>query len=763
MSTTYLALAALMVGAPLETLGEDLFEKSIRPLLAEKCQGCHGEKKASGGLRLLNRESLLRGGDSGPALVPGKPGESLLLKAVEYRGDLRMPPRGKLTEAEVEKLRRWIALGAPWPGKPRGIAGSGDGRFSEEQKRWWAFQPILAKPPPLTPGAESGVDAFILAKLRQRGETPAGAAGRRQLIRRVTFGLTGLPPTPEEVEAFVNDPAPDAYEKVVDRLLASPSHGERMGRLWLDVARYADFHDPDPKARTASCEPLHAWRYRDWVVRSLNQDLPFDDFIRHQVAGDLLKCPQGGEVYPDGLVATGFLSNGAWDRGDADKEKMVSDMVDDQIDTIGKAFLGMTLGCARCHDHKYDPVTQKDYYALAGVFYSTRILEDLGTKGGEYTLKRAPLVSRAYLARREAVLRSQEAVQDRIARARNTPLRFTSSSEEVQRLERMRRALLPLLPPEPPVTEVAVEGGTPRGLFPRIGDVPLHVRGSYTRLGPVIPRRIPEVFGGLDRPAITRGSGRREVADWLADRSNPLTARVIVNRVWQWHFGLGLVRTANNFGLTSEPPSHPELLDWLTARFLEDGWSLKALHRRIVLSAAYRREAGATREDPENRWLGHFTSRRLEAEAIRDALFRAAGVRDSTLGGPASADPQVPRRSLYVQTCRWDRGGFAQLFDAANPDASVESRGVSITSPQALYLLNNRLVLDLAGQLAARLEREASTDEERIQRAFHLLYSRPPTSKEAGLVRELLAKGGRSAWREAAHVLLLSNEMIFLD
>ncbi len=752
MTGSALLLVFSLAGpAPAFEAGE-FFEKEIRPLLVEKCQGCHGEKKASGGLRLVGREALLKGGDTGPAVSPGKPDASLLIRAAEYRGETRMPPRGKLADTDIARLRRWVALGAPWPGSGKAPAPAGDFRISDAHRRWWAFQPL--KP------ADGTIDVFIRAEQRKRGITPAGPADRRTLVRRVTFGLTGLPPTPEEAQAFINDRSPDAYERLVERLLASPAHGERFARHWLDVARYADYHDGDPKARTASCEPLMAWRYRDWVVRSFNADLPFDSFIKHQIAGDVMESPDGAEVYADGLIATTFLTNGSWDRGDADKEKMVSDMVDDNIDTVGKAFLGLTLGCARCHDHKFDPISQKDYYALAGIFYSTRILADIGAKGGEYTLNRIPLVPKAYLDRRASVKRQMDEVMARLAAV----VKPGRTDEAARRpLARQHEALRALLPPEPPLAEAAQEGGTAKGLFPKIGDVPLHIRGSYTRLGPVIPRRIPELFGGLDRPRIKDGSGRRELADWVASRDNPLTARVIVNRMWQWHFGTGLVRTPNNFGVMSEPPSHPALLDWLTARFIEDGWSLKSLHRRIVLSEAYRRGGAEAPADPENRWLARFAPRRLEAEAIRDAMLSVAGRLQMTPGGPASADVRMPRRSLYVQTARWDRGNFATLFDAANPDASDERRNVSTVAPQALFLLNNAFTLSLADALAERLTRGTADETARIQRAYRLLYARRATDAEVGVARDLLAVAGKDGWRDLAHVLLLANEFVYLD
>ncbi len=511
-------------------------------------------------------------------------------------------------------------------------------------------------------------------------------------------------------------------------------------------------------------------------MRAFNADLPFDRFIEHNIAGDLLPDPAGGDFYADGLVASTFLTNGSWDRGDADKEKMVSDMVDDQIDTVGKAFLGLTLGCARCHDHKFDPVLQADYYGLAGIFYSTRILKELGVKGGEYTLQRIPLlpkaVARPYVAKRDEQQRRIDAVNEKIIaldkKMPRTPAEDRERSRLIEQRNRMQKEQLP----EPPVAEAAQDGGTPGGLFPRIGDVPIHIRGSYTRLGAVVPRHMPSFFAGDRQPRIARGSGRAELARWIASRDNPLTARVIVNRVWQWHFGAGLVKTPNNFGMLSEPPSHPALLDWLTTKFVEEGWSLKKLHRRIVLSATYRQASAVPREpiaqDPENRWLGRFMPRRLEAEEIRDTMLAAAGRLDRTAGGPATHDMHLPRRSLYVQTARFDRGSYAMLFDTANPDASVEKRDVTTVSPQALFLLNHDFVRTQAHHLAERTRREFPTDPDaRIRRLFQLLFTRPATAEEVAVARQLLARLGEreaeAAWRDLAHVLLCSNELVYVD
>lgn len=749
----------------------ELFEKQVRPLLLEHCAKCHGPEKQEGGLNLSTREALLKGGDSGPAIVPRQPEQSLLVKAIDYRDETKMPPGGKLPAEKIAVLRRWIEAGAAWPQDSplvRGVPTARGFRITEKQKNWWAFQPIRDAAPPVVRQSDwirNDLDRFILAKLESAKRSPAPEADRIAWLRRATFDLTGLPPLPEEVDVFVADASEQAFAVVVERLLGSPAYGERWARHWLDVVRYADFHDANPAARTASCEITEAWRYRDWVVNALNRDLPFDQFIVHQIAGDRLPSPTGDEIYPDGLIATTFLSNGVWDRGDADKEKIVSDMVDDNLGVIGKAFLGLTLDCARCHDHKFDPISTEDYYGLAGMFYSSHILKELGTKGGEYTVNRVPLIGPTALARRA---QKEKQLADLMARLTPPP----PDSPERRELLAQRDAIQKELAQPVPLAMAVTDGGTAGGLFPGIQDVPIHIRGSYARLGPVVPRRLPRFFAGETQSPITQGSGRLELAGWVASPKNPLTARVIVNRFWQWHFGEGLVRTPSNFGLLSEPPSHPELLDWLASRFMADGWSLKRLQRRIMLSATYRQSSRIAREtidqDPENRLVGRFTARRLEAEAIRDAILSASGQLDSTAGGPAGDDFTIRRRSLYVQTARWQRDSYANLFDAANPDSSTEKRGTSTVAPQALLLLNHPWLFQQARHLAERLVREETRDDNaRILHAYRLLYGRAPTEAEQAVARRIIAEGDpkvpHGGWVDLAHVLLCSNEFAYLD
>jgi hypothetical protein len=657
-----------------------------------------------------------------------------------------------------------LAQGLAWPSAASSSepADGNDSPRGSQPQTWWAFEPIRANSAPPVKNAiwpRSEIDRFILAELERRGMAPGSPADRRTLIRRATFDLTGLPPTPEDVESFDSDQSPDAFAKVVDRLLSSPAYGERWARHRLDVVRYTDYFYPEPKAhpRSALFELFEAWRYRDWVVTALNGDLGYDDFVVHQLAGDLLPCPEAKTnsvsqivgatgtrpgpsshaptkpIYAAGLIATGFLALSVFDNGDADKLKIITDIVDDQIDVVGKAFLGITLACARCHDHKFDPISQRDYYGLAGIFHSTRILSEAGAVGDHTVALRIPLAASSQKERRDPQSKDH--------------------------------------PPGPPQALAAQEGGTPGGMFPGIQDVPLHIRGSYTRLGAVVPRHVPE-FLGEKNPPIRRGSGRLELACWIAHPQNPLTARVLVNRVWQHHFGEGLVRTPSNFGKLGEPPSHPQLLDWLADRFISDGWSLKQLHRRIMLSAVYQVSGTATaetlRRDPENRWLARMSPRRLEAEAIRDSMLYAAGQLGWMPGGAATPDLNQPRRSLYVQTARQDRGNYATLFDSANPEQSVEKRTVSTVAPQALFLLHSSFVQTQARNLADRLRAEVPVNETaRIDRAYRLLFGRPPKAEEFKIGRTFLAgagaRGDASAWADYAHVLLCSNEFTYID
>ncbi len=1123
------------------TAADEFFEKEVRPLLVEKCARCHGDVRPKGGLKLTSRAELLRGGDRGPAAVPGKPDESLLLKAVRYHEEPRMPPQGKLADRQIEILDRWVKQGAPWPGsKDPKVPRDGPFSVTEEHRRFWSFQPIKAGPPPAARDArrlQSALDGFIRAKLEASGLAPAAPADKRTLLRRATFDLIGLPPTPVEIDAFLADDSPQAFARVVDRLLASPRYGERWGRHWLDVVRYADARDliqlpPESDFR-------EAWRYRDWVVEAFNRDLPYTDFIRSQVAGDLMPPSRPGGINKEALTATGLLAIADFVPGDVDKNQMIADYVNDQVDVVSRSFLGLSMACARCHDHKFDPISTDDYYALAGIFFSTRIIP--GPVPGNTPLVRVPLLSpteiaqiqtqtaadarrrteleqlmphaldreyRAYLTNiltgqtarylvaaseyrkqnaagekpiagdlaklhgiHEALLTEWVAFLDRIEKQPppNCPAilrdvaagklsgaaiqkaadalqesfsalskrdggdvtraaflhfraddpRLVSDKEDRITLWPNRSGLsedaVPPTPRDAPIKTTAMIGGhtkavlrfdgqsllTVRGSVPPVGsvflvfqtattgrpgerllgwedsdvgkhglglmtdpggrlsailrqdgksgdlvdtnkptdfetvsitwgpggttmrrngvasapqkgiealssdpgivalkiggpgsggglrfhgdvaeirvynrqldeaerkqveaelhetwfqpddpkkpsrdplaelyddlrsargpfwttpderakrlppevrtrleamkveletlrskrpveipkvvaaqdggpkgtrhegfkDAQVFVRGDSKRLGKTVPRGFPKVLTGDHEERITEGSGRLQLADWLTRPENPLTARVMVNRIWQHHFGEGLVRTPNDFGERGERPTHPELLDFLAARFVESGWSVKAMHRLIMLSSVYQQSSHASAvslaRDPDNRLFGRMNRQRLDAEAIRDSLLAVSGRLDTATGGPPFTDLAVPRRTLYLMSARTgaNTSDFGRLFDRADPSLIVAQRGQSDVAPQALFFLNDPFVSGAAKSLAARVVREAPANPEaRIRYLYELALGRPPSKSEIDLGTQLLTPaGGPDPWERYCRLILSTNEFLYIE
>ncbi|MCA9436559.1 MAG: PSD1 domain-containing protein, partial [Candidatus Omnitrophica bacterium] len=1045
----------------------EFFETHIRPVLAESCYACHGPEKQKAGLRLDNAESFLIGGESGPVFFPDDPEGSRLIKAIEYLDpSLQMPPSGKLPDAAIEDFKGWIRRGAPYPrtaSTPTSSGSQSKGIDLAQAREWWSFQPVSNPTPPTVDGvgwASTPVDAFVLDGMRENNLSPAAPADKRTLIRRVTFDLTGLPPKPEEVEAFLSDASSNAFEKVVDRLLTSPAYGERWGRHWLDVVRYTDSFD---SRATQQQDVVESYRYRDWVVNAFNEDMPYDRFLSYQIAGDLLPARDGGGegFNREGIIATGMLAIGNWPGGDADKEKMVTDIVDDQIDVISRGMLGLTVACARCHDHKFDPITTEDYYGLAGIFFSSHILPGPGRKTEGSPVLRIPLLPSEELAKRNAeearigeiqnelesikgsqrkasalknlsrtadylmaihrsrsgqpgattspatdlsdealdgwlrylgfqkehllskqvtdihgkpgihawvgdqdaasltvntnteevsyltivqpgrsvavhpspqnsvsvswkcptegtytldgkvrdldsscgdgvswelTLESQgesrilcqgnfinggeelfsnaggadslkslklgvgdrvsvsigpktshacdttlvdlsiaaedpngpvwdlnedliedvlvanphpdrfgrngiwsfqestenggsaqggeglrkrwqeeigkvslegqgalslddaveqaaqkigealeaHAALDATAQAAiaddpiavayrdlvsdKSPFPFQFDPQDLSDVDRVRwdglnNELAELQShPRPPLEygNGIQEGGVPDTEYVGFQDVRVHIRGRYDRLGDPVARRFPVVLAGQDQPTIEEGSGRAELARWVSSASNPLTARVLVNRVWQHHFGEGIVRTPANFGKLGEKPTHPDLLDWLARDFIDSGWSIKALHRRILLSSTYQQSSQpselAIETDPDNRWLSHQNRRRLEAEAIRDAMLQVSGRLDTSLGGPPYSEISTPRKTLYFKTVRSDRTSFNMLFDAADPTAIVTRRIDTTVAPQALFLLNNPFVLETAEAMAKDLLADSSIScRERIR------------------------------------------------
>ncbi len=894
----------------------EFFEKRVRPVLAEHCLSCHGAKKQMSGLRLDSREALLRGGDNGPVVEPGRPDRSPLVRAVRHEGDRKMPPKRKLDPAQADALAAWVKMGAPWP-----ATGAVTGGDADAWKRHWAFRPVATPPPPAVRRADwprTRVDRFILSRLEVKGLTPSPAADRRTLVRRATFDLLGLPPTPEEVAAFEADRSPDAWEKVVDRLLASPHYGERWGRHWLDVARYADTKG---YVFFEEAEYPWAWTYRDYVIRAFNEDLPYDRFVLEQLAADRLDL--GGDKRP--LTAMGFLVLGGRFMSN------VHDILDDRIDVVTRGLLGLTVSCARCHDHKFDPVPTRDYYSLYGVFASAveptvpplffdppRTAEyekfEKELKGREQKLaqfvrakhdevvaaakKRAAEYLQAVLAMRDQpdteefmliadgsdlnptmltrwrayVRRTQRAnspvfaawhvfaalpEKDFAARAKVAVKQLASGPVNARVLqaftekppanmadvarrygeqlnaveekwqaavkcasdaktaapsalpdaaeEELRQvfhgpgaapnvsmslfgdlALLPDRPSQGKLQELrkAVEqwratgpGAPPRAMV--LTDLPtpveprVFVRGSPNNLGEAVPRRFLEVLAGKDRRSFTEGSGRLELARAIASKDNPLTARVMVNRVWAWHFGEGLVRTPSDFGLRSEPPTHPELLDHLATAFMAGGWSLKKLHRLILLSAVYQQQSidrpECRRIDPENALLWRMNRRRLDFEATRDALLAVSGRLDRRVGGPSVKDllsASANRRTLYGHLDRLNVPGLYRTFDFPSPDATSPQRAETTVPQQALFLMNSLFAQDCARQLIARSDVGRIKDAGgRVGHLHRLLFGRAPGPDECRLAEAFLRWGNTSpaSWESYAQALLLTNEFLFVD
>lgn len=937
------------------------FESRVRPVLVEHCYDCHSGVNSKGGLLLDTRQGWEKGGDSGPAIVPGKPDESLLINAVRYHDeDIAMPPKkkgGKLPEADIAALTEWVRLGAPDPRMAEAkIAGMGE----SEARTWWAFQPLPEA------DASRSIDDFINDQLSLSGLNPSPPADPRTFIRRITYGLTGLPPGADEVEAFATEflrgPQP-AIDNLIERLLSSPQYGVHWGRRWLDVVRYAD------TAGENTDRPLmHAWRYRNWVFDAFNRDLPYDDFVRMQLAGDLLHDKADAKQRGEGIIATGYLAIAR--RFGHDIEKDMHLTYEDVIDTVGKNFLGLTTGCARCHDHKYDPITAEDYYALYGIFSSTRfafpgcepkgqprdmvplipqaeadalmkpwleknakfeaakkeqltaaksageaiaklggtsskvlaeskIAEGAGvpfehrihvrkgevvqlvvspneSHGADTTLiewritetdgaKRSWSVAEmvpdlmkgnphpspdgaawcflettsapAFLTDMSHSINGNSALQKwsigdlpsvlvnsadqqvmawttlaaesffvhpgpkrpvavawispmdggitlsgRVADAHPTggdgvafELKHIAAPDYGPALAQLGASLKPAAEPEPmPLIPVAyaVVDAEPK-------NERLHLRGDPEKLGEEVPRRWLSILGGEKVPA-EAGSGRRELGDWIA--KSPLAARVMVNRIWEWHFGRGLVRSSNDFGARGEKPTHPELLDWLAAQFVESGFSVKAMHRLILSSAAYQRASAAPlAADPDNRLLAHFTRRRLTAEEMRDSLLAASGQLDLTPAeshpfpaeatwkftqhNPFSAVYETNRRSAYLMVQRQRRHPFLSLFDGADPNATTAARQTTTVPTQALCFINDPFFHAQADALAAKFMM-LPDDEWRITEAWNVLFQRMPTGSERERTKVFLESypgENGDKWAAQVRVLMASNEFLHID
>jgi hypothetical protein len=708
-------------GAALSPEDVEFFETKIRPVLVEKCYECHSQsaKELKGGLLLDSREAMRKGGDTGAAVTPGEVEKSLLLSALRYE-DFEMPPSGKLPDETIKDFETWVRRGAPDPRDPAPSPAAVKSSLDlAEARQFWAFQPPQRHPAPVVQNAawvQRPIDAFILARLAASRLQPSPLADRRMLARRLSFDLIGLPPSPEEVEAFVRDDSPKAYENLVERLLASPHFGERWARLWLDVSRYAE----DQAHIVGDDKSLfypNAYRYRDWVIAALNDDVPYNRFIKLQLAADLMDEPEQ-------LPALGFIGLGPkYYRRNA-KEVMAEEW-EDRVDVVTRGLLGLTVACARCHDHKFDPIPTEDYYALAGVFSSTEMY--------------------------------------------NQPLDETKETEKKGQAKNPEHAL-----------HIVRDG--------EVRDLPVFLRGNVENEGPTAPRRFLQILSPETPKSFSHGSGRLELAEAIVDPQNPLTARVLVNRVWGQMFGRPLVATASNFGKLGEPPTHPELLDDLAVRFMENGWSLKWLLREMAMSATYQQSSIAELEegdslaasnpqseisnpqslDPANTLLGRMNRKRLDVERWRDAILWVAGRLDPAIGGPSMEphDPEETRRTLYARISRLDLNDMLSLFDFPDPNAHSDRRNATTTPLQKLFVLDSPWMVRQADALAERIHREGGTTEgARIDYGYRLLYNRPARQDEVQLAVEYLGpeEGRQERWREYAQVLLAASEMMFVD
>lgn len=777
---------------------EAFFETNIRPLLSEHCYKCHSAQatKVKGGLLLDSQAGWQNGGDSGDVIEPGNAKGSALMSAVDYADpDTKMPPKYKLNDKEIKALHEWIEMGAPDPRTEQNEASAKAAAVEpfdiESRKSFWAFQPVtVQKPGPLknTDWPQSPIDQFILAGLEANHLSPAADADRRTILRRVRYDLTGLPPSPEEIAAFEKDPTSDrdALAKVVDRLLASPQFGERWGRHWLDVARYGE-----SMGRTRNFPFPYAWRYRDYVIDSFNADKPYDQFIQEQIAGDLMGGRDDAQKN-ERIIATTFLALGSMDLNENNTEQYRMDQVDEQIDTSGRAILALTTGCARCHNHKFDPISQKDYYALAGIFRSTETLSGYANKqGGNKDYSKPNLLATLHGAEPETNSSSERDPQKRrqdiqmaIKLSRKGSKGKANASPEVKALlELPRKELLAKL-------EKFKKGGKKKGgggadnsgtspLAMAVRDISapknsrVHLRGDIDSLGDEVPRGFLNVIAIPNTSEIPKdSSGRLEYARWLSSEENPLTARVMVNRMWQHLFGKGIVRTVDNFGKMGERPTHPELLDYLATGFVKSGWSMKRTIREIVLSHAYRLNSANDPEayeiDPENRLLWHSNLRRLEVEALRDTILTVSGkidlkrpqrsVLNELRGGEirnqtANLEDAVGRdtRSVYLPIVRSFVPQMLTAFDFAEPSQVIGERDVTTVSTQALFLMNNEFVLEQSDAAAKRtLTMNTPSERERIEFAFEQTLGRQPSSLEVEQTEKFLKSFSENSDRRQA-------------
>jgi len=846
-----LTLAAIGTadGAEPDRKGIEFFEQRIRPVFVERCYKCHSSKSKAlkGGLRLDSSVGTRKGGQSGAAVVPGNIKKSLLIDAISYTGEFYdMPPDGKLPEQIIADFRRWIEMGAPDPrrGKLPATASKQTGDLPVNSD-FWSFRPPRQHSAPHVQNKawpHHDLDRFVLAKLEQAGLQPTGDANRYTLLRRVTFDLTGLPPTPAEIQAFLDDTSAEAFEKVVDRLLKSPAFGDHWARHWFDLSCYADLADADGNVIIRD-----AWRYRDYVISAFNRDKPLNQFIREQIAGDLLPF-DSAQQRREQIIATGFLAIGPWVLQNYIKGQMLADEVDHQIDKIGRVFLGMSVGCARCHDHKFDPIPTRDYYALAGIFHSTLTTRHDGPGVWSQIVKsRLPELPEEATEREQATTKYQETIQeikqrqqelenaeqrlqsqraaleskqqtqedhsvdqsslqsttDVVAERKRLDASLTEVKNELDQLaERLK--FIEYSRPRPPEALAVRDVASPT-------DSPIYIRGNFRTLGEPVPRGFLTAFSTKPGPTIPPGaSGRRELAEWLINPDNPLTARVLVNRIWYHLFGHGLVRPVDYFGTQGKAPSHPELLDYLAVRLVQEDWSLKSMVRQLLLSRVYQMAGDhnpqAWNIDPHNRLLWRMNRRRLPAEAIRDAMLAVSGQLNASRGGPSlgldipnnvsgiggNANPptytaaKVPdhvanRRTVYLPLMRRRPSKSLEIlsvFDFPHPNDITGARNQTTVPTQALFLMNAPFVKEQARRTAERLCAERNIDETQRLTRLHLLALNRPLDdvqlqqaltfleeykRACASLRNPPSQPGLEAWTQYCHALFASNEFLFRE
>ncbi len=756
---TLLAPAFALAADPapqLDAKKVEFFETKIRPVLVEQCYKCHSEtaakeKKLKGGFKLDTKAGLLAGGETGVAMVPGKVDAGTLLSSLKYDGEVKMPPNGKLPAAVIKDFEKWIADGAVDP--RTGEVAKAVGIDIEKGKQFWSFVPPKEPVVPVSREPKASVtpiDAFIQAKWAEKGLKPVAQADKRTLIRRAYYDLTGLPPSAEAVDAFLADKSPDAFAKVIDTLLASSQYGEKWARHWLDVARYAE-----DQAHTFGVKPkTQAWRYRDWVIAAFNADMPYDTFVKLQIAGDML--PDAPADAFTKFAGLGFLGLGAEYYKNTARDQAIAEELDDRVDTLTRGFMGITVACARCHDHKFDPIPTKDYYSIAGIYMGTNMSD--AALGSPEELK-AYQTAQTDLKRTDDKFKKMQTE----LKAKKDPWLVQITKLLVMKEAAESSAKIKKDMPTAPQVAHVISGNGP--------GMKIYIRGNPETKGEDAPKGFLQV---LPSPTPSGANYTRlDLANAVASKDNPLTARVIVNRVWAWHFGRGLVNTPSNFGKLGDKPSHPELLDWLTVNFVKNGWSMKWLHKQIMTATTYQLESKPDldndKSDAANVYLWRGTRKRLEIEDWRDTLLAVSGNLDPKAGGPTFnlSDASAKRRTVYAKVSRHELDGLLRLFDFPDANVTADKRTVTTVPQQQLFALNSTFMVSQAQAFAKRVEKFA-TEEERVTAAYRIAYGRVPEKAELDLALRFLklplsADDKLTRWQQYAQVLLASNELLYVD